>query len=92
MAREPIRLRVEGEPTVRLSARGDPPVTITPSEHLRVQYSEYPDYAGPTEVTPSGSAQTLATSGTVLHADVVVAPIPSNYGLITWNGAVLTVS
>ena len=77
-----IRLRVLDPPSIRISE----------DEHLRVQYSEYPDYDGPTTVTPSGAAQTLATSGTVLHADVVVAPIPSNYGLIEYNGSYITVS
>ena len=77
-----IRLRVLDPPSIRISE----------DEHLRVQYSEYPDYSGPTEVTPSASTQTLATSGTVLHADVVVAAIPSNYGLIEYNGSYITVS
>ena len=77
-----IRLRVLDPPSIRISE----------DEHLKVQYSEYPDYDGPTSVTPSSAAQTLATSGTVLHADVVVAPIPSNYGLITYDGSYITVS
>lgn len=77
---------------IRLRVLDPPRIRISEDEHLKVQYSEYPDYSGPTEVTPSSSAQTLATSGTVLHADVVVAPIPSNYGLITYNGSYITVS
>lgn len=82
MSCEPIRLHVL-EPE---------PISFSSDEYIRMVVTEWPDYDGPTEVTPSGAAQTLATSGTVLHADVVVAAIPSNYGLITWNGAVLTVS
>lgn len=49
-------------------------------------------YAGPYAVTPTTSTQTLSTSGKTMTDDVVVNPIPSNYGLITWNGAILTVS
>ena len=49
-------------------------------------------YDGPTTVTPSGNTQILATTGKALLGDVTVNPIPSNYGLITWNGSVLTVS
>ncbi len=49
-------------------------------------------YEGPTTVTPSGETQTLATTGKTMLGDVTVNPIPSNYGLITWNGSVLTVS
>lgn len=82
MSCEPIRLHVL-EPE---------PISFSSDEYIRMVVTEYPDYSGPTEVTPSSSAQTLATSGTVLHADVVVAAIPSNYGLIEYNGSYITVS
>ena len=52
----------------------------------------YPDYAGAYEVTPSAETQILPTSGTGLLQDIRINPIPSNYGLITWNGATLLVS
>lgn len=54
--------------------------------------SDYPFYTGPTEVTPSNQTQTLETQNKVVLSTIVVNPIPSNYGLITWNGAALTVS
>lgn len=54
--------------------------------------SGVPDYVGPYEVTPSGVAQTLATAGRRMASDVTVQPIPSNYGLVTWDGSTLTVS
>lgn len=50
------------------------------------------EYQGPFEVTPSGQTQTLGTRGFHMPHNVVVNPIPSNYGLITWNGSILTVS
>ena len=49
-------------------------------------------YSGPYVVTPSGQTQTLSTENRILTQDVVVNPIPNNYGLITWNGTVITVS
>lgn len=49
-------------------------------------------YTGPYEVTPSTSQQTLFTSGKTMAHNVTIAPIPNNYGLITWNGSTLTVS
>ena len=52
----------------------------------------YSVYTGVTEVTPSASTQTLSTAGLVVQSDITVNPIPSNYGLITWNGSFLTVS
>lgn len=50
------------------------------------------DYDGPYTVTPSQHAQTLPTTNKTLSQSIVVKPIPSNYGLITWNGSTLTVS
>lgn len=50
------------------------------------------EYPGPYEVTPTQQTQTLPTTGFIMGHDVVVNPIPQNYGLITWNGSVLTVS
>ena len=52
----------------------------------------YPHYEGPYTVTPTQSTQTLNTNGFVMDNNVKVNPIPSNYGLITWNGSFLTVS
>lgn len=49
-------------------------------------------YEGPTEVIPTEETQTLQTQGLFMDQDITVAPIPSNYGRITWNGSVLTVS
>ena len=49
-------------------------------------------YEGAYEVTPSAEAQTLATKNLRMTDDVVIKPSPSNYGLITWNGTVITVS
>lgn len=49
-------------------------------------------YTGEYEFTPSAETQTIPIYGKVASADIVINPIPSNYGLITWNGSVLTVS
>ena len=49
-------------------------------------------YVGPTTITPSRNSQILHTKETMLPSDIVINPIPSNYGLITYNGAILTVS
>lgn len=49
-------------------------------------------YEGAYEVTPTSEAQTLSTEGLRMTANVVINPIPNNYGLITWSGSVLTVS
>lgn len=56
------------------------------------EYIDVDPYTGAYSVTPLQETQTLATAGKRLTQDVTVDPIPQNYGLITWNGAFLTVS
>lgn len=51
-----------------------------------------PTYQGEYTVTPSMETQVIPIAGLMANEDVIVNPIPSNYGLITWNGSVLTVS
>lgn len=51
-----------------------------------------PSYEGPYEVTPGEDTQTLATDSLYMRGSITINPIPSNYGLITWNGSTLTVS
>ena len=51
-----------------------------------------PTYRGAYEVVPSSTAQTLATDGLMMDGDVTIGAVPSNYGLITYNGSTITVS
>lgn len=72
-------------------------VTFGSGESFSVDFGQYDgtsgdEYDGPYEVTPTSSEQTLSTTDKILSADIIIHPIPSNYGLITWNGATLTVS
>lgn len=60
--------------------------------YIRVSSGDSPAYHGDYTVTPSRVQQTLPTAGMVLDRNVTVEPIPSNYGLITWDGSTLTVS
>lgn len=52
----------------------------------------YPAYEGSYEATPSNERQIFSTTLKTMFEDFVVNPIPSNYGLITWDGTTLTVS
>ena len=86
------RLRIDpGSATIPLRVGGT-------GEAVRAEVSPpfmpvYPDeYSGAYEVTPSLQAQVLPTAGRSLAQNVTINPIPSNYGLITWNGSTLTVS
>ena len=49
-------------------------------------------YTGEYTVVPTTHPQTLQTEGRILAHNITVGAIPSNYGLITYNGSVLTVS
>lgn len=74
-----VKLKVGESDTARFHAHEGIPIYPTP-------------YSGTIDVTPSEERQTLSTAGYMLQADIVVEPIPSNYGLITWDGTTLTVS
>lgn len=87
---------------VDISAQAQPPSLVVRIETQEVAIKAKPSivreyvgadmYDGDYAVTPTQTAITLATHGKTMAQDVVVSPIPSNYGLITWNGAFLTVS
>ena len=49
-------------------------------------------YTGEYEFTPTNEEQTIPIYGKTATRDIVINPIPSNYGKITWNGSTLTVS
>ena len=69
-----------------------PSVTIKPGAQIIRDTGDVPIYHGPYTVTPTQQEQTLNTHGYLLTGNVTVKKIPENYGLITWNGSVLTVS
>lgn len=86
-----VRLRVDdaASATIRVN---DPPAVTFGADEYTPYVPQVVEYQGPYEVTPTTTAQTLATMGLLSTADIVIDPIPSNYGLVTWDGAVLTVS
>ena len=50
------------------------------------------EYTGAYEFTPTQGTQVIEIANKKATADITINPIPSNYGLITWNGSTLTVS
>lgn len=79
-----------------LAQRGKLTGTLAPVGQLTGSISRpesfYDYYEGGYEVTPTRETQMLMTNRKYLMGNVIVNPIPSNYGLITWNGQCLTVS
>lgn len=53
---------------------------------------EHDPYTGDYTVTPQAEAIVLYTNDKRMTDNVTVNPIPNNYGLITWDGSVLTIS
>ena len=49
-------------------------------------------YHGAYTVTPTNQAQVLDTDALILDGNITSNPIPSNYGLISWDGSTITVS
>lgn len=69
-----------------------PAIGISTGKPIVKEFVERDPYTGSTEVTPSDTEQVLATTGYRMVTDIVIHPIPSNYGRIEWNGSTLTVS
>ena len=51
-----------------------------------------PKYEGPYEFTPTAEEQTVPIAQLQARQDITINPIPSNYGLVTYNGNVITIS
>ena len=91
----------EQEPVIELETEENESVDIEVAEEAdsEIELSmeeegvgEYPVYKGAYEVTPSFEKQTLETAYRVLTSNVVIAPIPSNYGKISYDGSTLTIT
>ena len=50
------------------------------------------EYSGPYEFTPGNAPQVVEIANKKATADITIAPVPQNYGLITWDRSTLTVS
>ena len=87
-----IRLDIEQPLAVAMDVREPDAVTFGEGEYVPFDPRELPTYDGPYEVTPAGYAQVLATDGLAMAANLTINPIPSNYGLVTYDGSVITVS
>lgn len=85
-----VKVSVQGQ-NVSVNIRGQR-AKIDFGTPVAREYVDLPAYTGSYTVTPTQGTQTLATNGKRMTANVTINPIPSNYGLITWDGAKITVS
>lgn len=79
-------------PTYSMSVDENKPFDMELGEAVVVNRVSGETYDGDYTVTPTTETQTLATSYLVCTDNITINPIPSNYGLVTWNGSYLTVS
>lgn len=83
---------IGGETSLAQRVSGDASLTAQINGSGGVFIPVYPaSYTGETEVTPSEETQTLLTHGLVVVQDIVINPIPTNYGRIAYSGGLLTV-
>lgn len=54
--------------------------------------TEYPVYEGATVFTPTRQTQTVVTARKVVLDNITINPIPRNYGLVTYNGSIITIT
>lgn len=57
-----------------------------------LKVNEVTYYTGDYSITPTADGVTIPIEQLTASQDIVIEPIPSNYGLITWDGSTLTVS
>lgn len=57
-----------------------------------IKVADFNIYDGEYTITPTDEVQIINTKEKLLTEDVVVQPIPQNYGRISYNGYSLTVS
>lgn len=88
-----LEIAGESEGLITTEADGDAELShLVDGEGVEFFGAVTQPYDGAYEVTPSRQTQVLPTALKTLSHNIVVNPIPSNYGLITWNGNKLTVS
>ena len=79
-----MKLLLREDNNITLSLVSEENIALKQDEVIQIISGEH--YTGPTEVTPNNTTQILPTSGLVVSTDIVVNPIPSNYGLVSYNG------
>lgn len=87
-----MRLKASFTPQTLTVSFNNTQANISTSSQITRDFVDRDPYTGAYEITPSEETQTLETENKRMTGNVTINPIPSNYGLITWNGAFITVS
>lgn len=81
-----IRLKLAEEPVIKLKVPDD-----SVKLKLGMSLETVSDYEGEYEYTPTEDTQTISIAGHKATENIIINPIPSNYGKVTWTGTVLTI-
>ena len=87
-----MRLKASFTPQTLTVSFNNTKANISTSSQITRDFVDRDPYTGAYEITPSQETQTLETYNKRMTGNVTINPIPSNYGLITWNGSFITVS
>ena len=82
-----LQVSVEVSPPLEVAVSAPSPVMIGITREDAV-----PAFSGAYEVTPGDEAQTIPCAGLRMTSNITINPVPSNYGLIQWDGSTITVS
>lgn len=84
----------DGNATVNLLIDGESSGVDRIDGQSSVQYTfgDTPLYQGEYTFTPSDEIQTVRIADKKAEQNIVINPIPSNYGKVTWNGSYLYIS
>ena len=87
----PVTLSVS-VPSIDLVVDSGEAVSLEAVSPIVISQDTVPVWDGQTEFVPTGESQIVSVHGYRFTEDIIIDPIPDNYGLITWNGSILTVS
>lgn len=84
---------IDGDIELRHTLDGDIELNSTIDGEAGLFMPVFPDnYDGPLDITPTDQQQILNTINLTMPGNVIIEPIPSNYGLITWVDGHIRVS
>lgn len=84
-----MKLHVVDDNGIKLSVGDSDGLSLSAGEVVNIGAEKYD---GPYEWTPGAEAQTIPINSKQATADIVIKPIPNNYGLVTYDGSTITVS
>lgn len=84
-----IEIHGGGGGTIEIGGGGERHATISVTGSGAVPV---PQYSGPYEFTPTQETQRARVARKMATEDIIINPIPQNYGLVTYNGSIITIS